>query len=45
MRLDNLPTELIEKAKRCDTAEERRAFIEDNGIELTDEQLEGIAGG
>jgi hypothetical protein len=26
-------------------AEERKAFIEENGIKLSDKQLEGIAGG
>jgi hypothetical protein len=40
-----LTPELIEKAKKCETLEERMAFIEDNGIELSDEQLESIAGG
>ena len=45
MRFDQMTPELREKAQKCETAEERMAFIEDSGIELTDEQLDGIAGG
>lgn len=40
-----LRAELKEKAQNCETAEERMAFIREHGIELTDEQLECIAGG
>jgi hypothetical protein len=45
MRFEDLTPEQIEKAKKCETHEERLAFIKENGIELTDEQLEDIAGG
>ena len=45
MRFEELTPEMTEQAKKCETAEERRAFIEENGIELTDEQLQSIAGG
>ena len=45
MKLEELTPEQIEKAKKCETREERMAFIKENGIELTDEQLEGISGG
>ncbi len=45
MKIEELTPELMEKANRCETREERMAFIEENGIELSDEQLEGIAGG
>ena len=45
MRFEELTPEMIEQAKKCETAEERRAFIEENGVELTDEQLQSIAGG
>ena len=45
MRLYELRPELAEQAKQCTTREERLAFIRDNEIELTDEQLELINGG
>ena len=45
MRFEDLTPEQIEKAKKCETREERMAFIKENGIELTDEQLESVAGG
>ena len=45
MKIEELTPELMEKAKRCETREERMAFIEENDIELSDEQLESIAGG
>ena len=45
MRFEDMTPEMVERAKGCETAEERTAFIRENGIELTDEQLEGIAGG
>ena len=45
MRIEDMTPEMIEQAKKCDTAEERLAFIRDNGIELDDEQLLGISGG
>jgi hypothetical protein len=45
MKFEQLTSEQAERAKGCKTDEERRAFLEDIGIELTDEQIEGIAGG
>jgi len=45
MKIEELTPELVEKAKKCETREERLAFIEENCIELSDEQLESIAGG
>ena len=45
MKLNELTPELEEQAKQCTTREERLAFISDNGIELTDEQLEMVSGG
>ena len=43
--LSNLTEEQKEKAKKCQSAEELIALAQQEGIELTDEQLEGIAGG
>lgn len=37
--------EQAEQARRCETSEERMAFISDNDIDLTDEQMDAIAGG
>ena len=45
MRFEDMTPEMIEKVRECETAEERKTFLEENGIELTNEQLEGIAGG
>ena len=45
MRFEDMTPEMVERAKGCETAEERTAFIRENGVELTDKQLEGIAGG
>jgi len=45
MRIEELSPELVEKAKGCETTEERMAFIQENGIELTEEQLQSISGG
>ncbi len=45
MRIEELSSEQVERAKGCETDEERKAFIAENGIDLTDEQLEDIAGG
>ena len=45
MKIEELTPEMVEEAKKCETPEERLAFIRENGIELTDEQLEGISGG
>ena len=45
MDFENLPTELQEKAKACTTVEELAALAAAEGIELSDEALEGVAGG
>ena len=45
MRFEDMTPEMIEKIRGCETDEERRAVLEENGIELDDEQLDGIAGG
>lgn len=45
MKFEDMTAGQIEHAKKCETPEERKAFIEAESIELTDEQLEGIAGG
>lgn len=45
MKLNELTPELIEKAKERKTPEERKAFLADNSIELTPEELEKIGGG
>jgi len=49
MRFDELGAELREqlreKAQKCETSEERMAFLAESGIELSDEQLKGVSGG
>ena len=45
MKFDDLTSELVEQARKCMTPEERLAFIKENGIELSDEQLEAVSGG
>ena len=42
---DNLTDEQKEKAKACKTADEFKEFAEKEGIELTDEMLDAVAGG
>ena len=42
---DSLTDEQKEKAKACKTADEFKEFAEKEGIELTDEELDQIAGG
>ena len=37
MKFEELSPEQIERAKKCETLEERMAFIADEGIELTSE--------
>ena len=44
MRFEDLTPEKIEQAKECKTADERLAFVKENGIELTGEQLDALAG-
>ena len=45
MDLKDLTPEQMEKAKACKTIEELSAFAKAEGLELSEEQLEGIAGG
>ena len=45
MKLNELTPELLEKAKKCENYEEKMAFISENEIELTDEQMEALSGG
>ena len=45
MKLEDLAPELQEKAKACNTPEEMLALAKEEGYELTDEDLQGIAGG
>ena len=45
MDFKNLAPELAEKAKACKTPEEVLALAKSEGVELTDEQLDGIAAG
>lgn len=45
MNYNDLTDEQMAKARECKTAEELVALSKAEGIELTDEQLEGISGG
>ena len=45
MRLEDLTPEQLEKIKDCETDGERLALLAEDGVELTDEQLEGVSGG
>lgn len=45
MNLDNLTPEQIEQAKTLRTTEELVKYAMENGVELTDEQMEKVAGG
>ena len=45
MNFEDLSPELKEKALACKNAEELIALAESEGIELNDEELDGIAGG
>ncbi len=45
MRFENLSPELQEKARQCKTPEEILALAEEEGYELSDEEIEGISGG
>jgi hypothetical protein len=45
MDLSNIPEKLMEEARNCKSPEELLALAKREGIELSDEQLEGIAGG
>ena len=45
MDSQNLTPEQIEKARACKTGEELTALAEEVGVELSDEELDGISGG
>ena len=45
MRFEDLTPELQEKAKSCSTPEEMFALAKEEGMELTDEELEAVSGG
>ena len=45
MNLESLSPELQEKARACKTSEELIELIKDEGITLTEEQIEEISGG
>lgn len=45
MDFENLTEEQRQKARACRTTEEILALAKEEGMELTDEQLEGVAGG
>lgn len=43
--IEKLPPELKERACACRTVEELYALLREEGMEIPDEELEGIAGG
>ncbi len=45
MDFTDLTPELQEKARACKTPEELLALAKEEGVELTEEQLEAVAGG
>ena len=45
MEFNDLTPEQQEKAQKITTAEELAAFAAEEGFELTDEQLDAVAGG
>ena len=45
MSAENMSRDLQERAKSCESMEEVRAMAEEEGLELSDEMLEGISGG
>ncbi len=45
MNLKDLSPELKEKAKACKNADELKTLTQENGFELSDEELEGVSGG
>ena len=42
---DELTPEQLEKARACRSADELAQLAREEGVELSDEQLDGIAGG
>ena len=45
MNFENLSEELKEKARACTSAEELMALAQQEGIELSDQELESVSGG
>lgn len=45
MNLEDLSTEMREKMLDCETKEQLVELTKDEGIELTDEQIDAISGG
>jgi hypothetical protein len=45
MRIDEITRDMMDRARGLQTAEQMRAFLDEAELELTDEQLDGIAGG
>lgn len=45
MRFDELSSELQEKARNCKTPEEMIALAQQEGYELSDDDLQAISGG
>ena len=45
MRLEDMTPAMLGRAKECKTPGERLALMAEEGVELTDEQLDAIAGG
>jgi len=45
MDFSNIPESVKDEARKCRTPEDFLALAKREGIELTDEQLDGIAGG
>ena len=45
MKFENLTKEQMERARECKTPEELMKLAADEDLDLTDEQLEAIAGG
>ena len=45
MRLEDMTPVMLGRTKECKTPGERLALMAEEGVELTDEQLEGISGG
>ena len=45
MKLKDMRPDQVKRANECESAEEFREFCVSEGIELTDDELETIAGG
>ena len=45
MKLDELTPEQIERAKACASADELASLAKEEGLKLSDEQLDSVAGG